>query len=307
MGETISGRTPVLTPFVVHGSFKKHLGDIQSAVQMLNETGQAKAIAPHNCTAVDEQDGFTLLEGEQNKDPQQIETEYLQKVLSLKALGGFSLWVTPGGYIGKSAAYEYGIAQACGVPAFFTEMPEDVPFYVRPSAVRTPAQLAEQLIAKVPISRKFDKANTAIGEAWERLSFPTANVAVGGIVTYHRRMLLVEDGRWPDGQLTVPGTTVRSLETRDAALSRMATDKFGFAIKSAAKFQTSFMLGGSGFAKPMQTLVFDDRVIELSSERLQPKTFNYHWLNYEEARDAVEVGQVEPNAAGLIDHYLAVA
>lgn len=89
-------------PYVVHGSFRKHLDAIQSTITVLNETGHATAIAPHNCTAASEQNGFVLLQGEQDSDPRQIEAEYLQKVLSLKKLGGFSLWVAPNGYVGKS-------------------------------------------------------------------------------------------------------------------------------------------------------------------------------------------------------------
>jgi len=66
-------------PYVVHGSFRKHLDEIGSAVATISATGEAIAIAPHGCTAVGEENGFVLLAGEQDKDPRQVEAEYLQK------------------------------------------------------------------------------------------------------------------------------------------------------------------------------------------------------------------------------------
>lgn len=300
------GEVAVPVPYVVHGSFRKHLDIIQSTITTLNETGHAVAIAPHDCTATDEREGFVLLSGEQDKDPRQIEAEYLQKVLSLRQLGGFSLWVAPNGYVGKSGAYEYGIAQACGVPAFFTEMPEDVPFYVRPDSVKTPEELAEELRQnQSSFMRPVDNADE-IGPVWDRLPFPTASVAVGGIVRYRKRLLLVEDGRWPDNQLTVPGTTVRARETREDALRRAMTDKFGVEVSDMAPLNTSFMLGDSGYGKPVSDLVFDDRTIDLSSERAKPQAgLRLHWVSQDEARALAQAGQIEPNAAMLLQEYTA--
>lgn len=291
-------------PYVVHGSFRKHLDVIQSTITTLNETDRAVAIAPHDCTATDEQEGFVLLAGEQGKDPRQIEAEYLQKVLSLKKLGGFSLWVAPNGYVGKSGAYEYGIAQACGVPAFFTEQPEDVPFYVHPDNIKSPEELAEQLQQSHSSLTQPTSNADVIGQVWERLPFPTASVAVGGILRYRKRLLLVEDGRWPDSQLTVPGTTVRARETRDGALRRALTDKFGVEVSDMAPLKTSFMLGDSGYGKPVTDLVFDDRAIDLSSERVAPQAgLRLHWVSQDEAQALVQTGQIEPNAAMLLQEY----
>lgn len=298
------GENAPAVPYVVHGSFRKHLDVIQSTIATLDSTERAVAIAPHDCTATDERDGFVLLSGEQDKDPRQIEAEYLQKVLSLKKLGGFSLWVAPNGYIGKSGAYEYGIAQACGVQSFFTETPEDVPFYVHPSSVKSPEELAEQLqqdrLSLVQPTSSLD----VIGQMWERLPFPTASVAVGGIMRCRKRLLLVEDGRWPHAQLTVPGTTVRVRETRDSALRRAFTDKFGVDVDSVEPFKTDFMLDDSGYSKPVGNLVFDDRIIDLSSQRARPQEgIKLHWLSSDEAQILTEAGQVEPNAAVLLQEY----
>jgi hypothetical protein len=308
MSSLVSGEVVTPVPYVVHGSFRKHLDVIQSTITTLNETGRAVAIAPHDCTTAYEQDGFVILSGEQDKDPRQIEAEYLQKVLSLRALGGFSLWVASNGYVGKSAAYEYGIAQACGVPSFFTEPPEDVPFYVHPESIKSPEELAGQLQQNPSLLTRLTINPDRVGQIWERLPFPTASVAVGGIVRHRKRLLLAEDGRWPDNQLTVPGTSVRARETRDSALQRALTDKFGVNASDVSPLKTSFMLDGSGYGKPIDSLVFDDRIIDLSSERAEPQTgLVVHWVSPAEAQTLAETGQVEPNTASLVNEYLARA
>lgn len=301
----LRGEIAAPLPYVVHGSFRKHLDIIQSTIATLNDTGHAIALAPHDCTATGEREGFIIFSGEQDKDPRQIEAEYLQIVLSLRKLGGFSLWVTPKGYMGKSGAYEYGIVQACGGHAFFTEMPEDVPFYVPPDSVKSPEEIAEALQHNRLSFMQPTVSTDILGQIWQRLPFPTASVAVGGIVRYRKRLLLVEDGRWPDNQLTVPGTTVRAQETRENALRRALTDKFGVKTSDVLPLRTSFMLGNSGYSKPVNDLVFDDRTISVSSEKSRPQPgITLHWVSPNEAQTLVQASQVEPNAAALLQEYI---
>lgn len=300
--------TPDRVPYVVHGSFRKSLPEISSAITTLNATEQAVAIAPHDCATIGEENGFVLLAGEQDKDPRQIEAEYLQKVLELKALGGFSLWVNPGGYIGKSAAYEYGIAQASGIPAFFTEAPDDVPFYVNPASIQSPEQIAERLQQDREELLKPGLDSNPIGEVWKRLPFPVASVAIGGIVRCRKRLLLVEDGRWKDNQLTIPSTTVRARETRDSALQRAINEKFGMDVSDVTPLKTSFMIDDSGYSKPVSSLVFDDRLIEANSERVWAQDgLNHHWVSLEETGVLLRAEQIEPNAAALLRDHLKIA
>jgi hypothetical protein len=293
-------------PCVIHGSFRKHLYEISSAAATINATEQAVVIAPHDCTAAGEKNGFVLLDGEKDKDPRQIEAEYLQKVLGLKALGGFSLWVNPGGYIGKSAAYEYGIAQASGVPTFFTEAPDDVPFYVDPESIQRPEQLAEQLQLNRDALLQPISNSEPLGEVWKRLPFPVASVAVGGIVHYRKRLLLIEDGRWKSGQLTIPGTTVRARETRRDALHRAINEKFGMTVSEIMPLKTGFMIDDSGYKKPIDSLVFDDRLITTSSERVRPQDgLSHHWVSPKETKALLDSNRIEPNAASLLNEYFA--
>ncbi len=290
----------------MHGSFNKFLNKIEGAITTLNSTGVAEAIAPHNCEAVDSQDGFVLLAGEQGEDPRLVEAKYLQHVLKLKALGGFSLYITPNGYIGNTAAYEAGIVHATGTRVFFTERPRDVSFYVHGANIKSVDQLAEELHQNDGVLPPFEPDANPVADTWDRLLFPTALVAVGGIVTHGDRVLVVEDGRWRDEQLTVPGTTVRARETTDAALRRALTSKFGLDTESVQPFRTSFMLGDSGYGKPTDNLVFDDRLIGTSSQRVRPQDgITTHWLSRQELKTLLDAGQIEPNAAALLQQYLA--
>lgn len=147
MSELASGgevlRQPL--PYVVHGSFRKHLDNIADAIATINATGLAVAIAPHDCVAVSEQDGFVKFAGEEDQDPRLIEAKYLRDALEASAADGFSLFVNPGGYMGNAARYEAGAVHASGGRVFFTEQPEDVSFYVHPGSIQSPEQIAELL------------------------------------------------------------------------------------------------------------------------------------------------------------------
>lgn len=305
-----SGEYTPPIPYVVHGSFRKHLPGIHEAIRILDGTGVAKAIAPSGSIGQSEQDGFVIFAGEEEKNRYQIEAEYLQKVISLKALGGFSLFVAAGGYIGKSATYEYGIAQSCGVPTIFTEAPEDVPFYINPANVKSVGQLAEILATNPAEMLEPPRSTNAIDTAWNQLAFPTASVAVGGIVRYRDRIALAADGRWQDSRLTVPGTTVRPRETREDALQRGLSEKFSINpgdIGEVTPFQTSFMLENSGYLKlgvAPSSFVFDDRIIDLTREP-KDNSQQIHFAHPSEVQDLLKSNDIEPNAASLLTTYFA--
>jgi ADP-ribose pyrophosphatase YjhB (NUDIX family) len=142
-----------------------------------------------------------------------------------------------------------------------------------------------------------------IAKAWD-LPFNTAAVAVGGVVFSRAGILLVADGRWQGDKLTVPGTTVRPGETRDAALARALRQKFGLNVHDVVPFQTSFMADGSGYGKPVRQLVFDDRRIK-ADPRVSPQDgITAYWVPPSELDTLLRDDQLEPNAAALLAAYL---
>jgi len=67
-------------------------------------------------------------------DPRLIELTYLHNLRRLSE-NGFSYFINPEGYIGKSASYELGIAQVSNTRCFFMETPQDHPVYVHKNAI----------------------------------------------------------------------------------------------------------------------------------------------------------------------------
>ncbi len=286
-------------PYVVHGSFRKYMDVIAAAIGILDSTGLAVALAPQNCDVAGQQSGFALLGGEAGKDPLDLEEAYKKKVKSLRALGGFSLFVNPEGYIGKSAAYEWGVAEENGVRCFFTHKPEDIPVHANPSDILSVNELGAKLRRHNGLP-PFQPDTSVIGQRWENQPTPTALVAVGGVVRYRDQILLTKDGRWQD-RLTVPGTTVRKYESHDQALTRLAAQKFGLQIEEAVPFRASFMLDAR------QDKAFDDQVITLGSRQVDPQSgLAMYWLSINEIQGMVHTEQIEPNASALLEQYLAL-
>ena len=113
---------------VLHGSFRKHFDSVRYAYDIFTKAG-IEVIAPKKSEIKSIKDGFALFEGEENTDARLIELLYLH---NLKQLGndGFSYFVNPEGYIGKSASYELGIAQLSNIRCFFYQPLKDHPAYI---------------------------------------------------------------------------------------------------------------------------------------------------------------------------------
>ena len=53
--------------------------------------------------------------------------------------------VAPEGYVGRATCYELGQIHARGIPVFYSEHPDDVPFGVPPWSIASPKDLAHQI------------------------------------------------------------------------------------------------------------------------------------------------------------------
>ena len=118
---------------VLHGSFRKHFDEIKKAHSVFTQAG-IEVLAPVFSEIKYFEDGFAVLESDKAKDQRMIELLYLHH---LKRLGenGFSYFVNPEGYMGKSAAYELGIAQVSNIPCFFKEKLDDHPAYLHRNSI----------------------------------------------------------------------------------------------------------------------------------------------------------------------------
>src|SRR3989338_728958 len=128
---------------VLHGSFRKHFDEIKKAHSIFTKAG-IEVLAPAFSEIKYFEDGFAVLESDKEKDQRMIELIYLH---NLKRLGenGFSYFVNPEGYIGKSASYELGIAQVTNVRCFFSEIISDHPAYIHHNFIISPDGLIEYI------------------------------------------------------------------------------------------------------------------------------------------------------------------
>src|SRR3972149_8487018 len=153
----IKGETEPNFRCVLHGSFRKHFDEIKRIHQLFTENG-IEVLAPALAEIKSMEDGFAVLETDREKDQRMIELLYLH---NLRRLGenGFSYFVNPEGYIGKSASYELGIAQVTNVPCFFLEAPEDHPAYLHKNSVWTPENLATYIMERGELPEPKIKRN----------------------------------------------------------------------------------------------------------------------------------------------------
>src|SRR5438270_3906263 len=129
---------------VIHGSLRRHYDEIQTAAKLFESAG-IEVLAPDLSPVSQIKDGFAYFEGQENQDLRLIELKYLHN-LRLLGENGFSYFVNPEGYVGKSASYELGIAQLTNVATYFSEQPADHPAYLPHGSVWMAQNLADFII-----------------------------------------------------------------------------------------------------------------------------------------------------------------
>src|SRR3989344_7946488 len=168
---------------VLHGSFRKHWSEIKKIHQLFTENG-IEVLAPAMSEIKTIDNGFVMLESDKEKDQRMIELLYLQNLKQLGD-GGFSYFVNPEGYLGKSASYELGIAQISNVRCFFSNNLDDHPAYIHKNSIMQPEQLVEYILKYNNLPCPSIKQNEQIiHKLWADLMVPGSVVAVGGIIEY---------------------------------------------------------------------------------------------------------------------------
>jgi hypothetical protein len=210
---------------IIHGSFSKHFEEIKRTSEIFRLAG-IDVLAPKQGELIDNNDSFPLFHDEQGKDPRLIELLYLH---NLKSLGdnGFSYFVDPDGYIGKSASYELGIAQLTNTRCFFSHKISDHPAYIHNHSIFSSEALVDYIIANQSLPLPSVKRNEKhIHKLWEDLMVPGSVVAAGAIIEYQPRssnqekeILLVKTHKWGN-RYSIVGGKVRRNERLQETLIR---------------------------------------------------------------------------------------
>jgi ADP-ribose pyrophosphatase YjhB (NUDIX family) len=306
----ISMKIPHSTPFrcVLHGSFRKHFDLILKAHRLFTEAG-IEVLAPELSEIQSFQNGFAILKSDpQEADQRLIELLYLH---NLKRLGenGFSYFVDPEGYLGKSASYELGIAQLSNVPCFFQEPITDHPAYLHHNAVWTPENLATFIAEHGQLPDPLVKPDEqAIHKLWLDLMVPSSIVAVGGIIEYagldarkDKEILLVKTHKW-GGRYSVVGGKLRRNERIEEALVREIKEETGLDAAVGEHLCTFDQIRNSGYYLPGINQIFVDKVIRVGTRRvaLNDEAQEFIWVP---PHVALRELPIEPNARHTLELY----
>jgi ADP-ribose pyrophosphatase YjhB (NUDIX family) len=295
---------------VIHGSFRKHFSEIKAAYDLFTKAG-IEVLAPSATEIVGYKDGFALFAGEEDVDPRMIEILYLHNLKKL-GKGGFSFFVNPEGYIGKSASYELGIAHATNVPCFFTNALDDHPAYFHQNSIWSAELLTEyiQTYGELP-DPKIARNEEAIHDLWMELVVPGSVVATGGIIEYthddpkkEKEILLVKTHKW-GGRFSMVGGKVRRNETLVDALKREVMEETGLEGKIGSHVTTFDQIKNSGYYQAGTQHIFVDNVFEARCKHvtLNDEAQEYIWMP---VKQALRELPIEPNARHAVELYAAL-
>lgn len=291
---------------VIHGSIRKHLREMGEAMTTFRNAG-IDVLAPNIADIVCEDDGFLFFRGEERSDPRMIELLYLQK---LRELGenGFSYFVNPHGYIGKSVAYELGIAQATNVPCYFLAPLADHPAYIGKRSVWQPEDLAAFIERHGRLPQRTYGTLDKIERLWRQMVIPNSVVSAGAIIEYQndkrgneREILLVRTHKWHD-RFSVVGGKVRHGERLDMTLRREVKEETGLDGIIGRHLCTFDQIRHSGYYDTSVQHLFVDNIFRVDSKRvvLNNEAQEFVWMP---ARQALTELPIEPNARHTIEIY----
>jgi len=292
---------------VIHGSFSKHFDEVKKTVEIFSAAG-IEVLAPKQGELVASTDGFTLFDDEVGQDPRLVELLYLH---NLKNLGenGFSYFVNPEGYIGKSASYELGIAQLTNTRCFFSHQLTDHPAYIHKSSIWSAQTLADYIVTynKLPLPQiKRNEKN--IHRLWEDLMVPGSVVATGAIIEHQpkttrkeKEILLVKTHKWGN-RYSIVGGKVRRNERLQQALLREVKEETRLNGNVGAHICTFDQIKGSGYYRGGVQHIFVDNIVTVLSKKvtLNDEAQDHIWALPSEALQHLDI---EPNARATIELY----
>ena len=288
---------------VIHGSFRKHFDLIQQTRKIFAAAG-IEVVAPQEAELTSIEDGFALLQGEENQDARLIELLYLHNI---KRIGknGFSYFVNPEGYIGKSTSYELGIAQISNTRCFFYESPTDHPAYIHKNSIWSPQLLAEYVYENgfLP-APQVHQNEKELHRLWEDLMVPSSVVAAGAIIEHEtsKEILLVKTHKW-GGRYSIVGGKVKRNERLDQTLLREVKEETGLHGKVGKHLATFDQFKQSGYYQGGIQHIFVDNIVSVESKKvnLNDEAQDYLWIPAQEALANLDI---EPNAKHTVELYV---
>lgn len=293
---------------VIHGSFSKHFEEIKRVQQLFKQVG-IEVLAPKELELLGNTDGFAFFEDEIDQDPRYVELLYLHNLKNI-GVGGFSYFVNPEGYIGKSASYELGIAQITNTRCFFMEPLNDHPAYIHKNSIWNPDSLANYIHEHNELPSPWIHRNEkTIHKLWEDLMVPGSVVATGAIIEHQRKrnskgekeILLVKTHKWGN-RYSIVGGKVRRNEQLIHSLLREVKEETGLSGEIGKHICTFDQLKDSGYYQKGVSHIFIDNVVQVKNKlvTLNEEAQDYIWIR---PSDALRDLEIEPNAKTTIKLY----
>ncbi len=292
---------------IIHGSFSKHFAEIKKASAVFTRAG-IEVLAPKDGELTSSQDGFALFEDEKDQDPRLVELLYLH---NLKKLGtnGFSYFVNPEGYIGKSTSYELGIAQLTNTRCFFAHGLLDHPAYVQKHSIWSADALADYILSHGSLPAPQVRRNERyIHKLWQDLMVPGSVVATGAIIEHQpttnakeKEILLVKTHKWGN-RYSIVGGKVRRNERLQEALLREVREETKLQGEVGAHICTFDQIQNSGYYQKGIQHIFVDNIVKVKSKQvtLNDEAQDYVWALPSEALQHLDI---EPNARTTVELY----
>jgi hypothetical protein len=269
---------------------------------------------------------FLPLPNEQHMMAGEVEAAFLDQLDQ----SDFVYVMNSEGYIGDMSIFEIGYSRGMRKPIYASNPlnfhalgihdPKMIDLLKTSVPVMSPAEVSRDMhrrLANCETATPQAETSSAVNRPFSSASAydlllppPVGHIAEGAILRFGKKVLLVADGRWQGERLTIPGTRVRPGERRAGALQRLMEAKMGADVGAVAHFATSFMIPKSGYSKSVDpdTFVFDDHLVDVRSEHLQPMPgIVPMWVSSTEVEALITSCQIEPNAATLLANYLKTA
>ena len=169
----------------ISGSFKRDLAEIQEKIHQFQQKG-VKVLSPKPSKAVSLQGEFVRLQ-EDKGTPGEIESRHLEAI----SRSDFLYVVNPGGYIGRSVAFEIGYALSKSIPVYSLEEPEDVAI----SSFVKPKKPIETIKREVSVNRHkiYGRKHLTLKEIQDYVHSMTKIRGFERETIEHAMLLLVEE------------------------------------------------------------------------------------------------------------------